>query len=359
MSDNKQSKIADMSVDEFYEELKQHPAFMTDIDTTKPLPEALEALQAMKYQSDSADDNALSYKEDGNRNFELGKYRWAIDSYSEGIKCKPTGQLLNAVLHTNRAAANYRVGNYRSALNDCIEARKFESGHLKAIMRGAMCHVELKQFADAIVWCDEALKVSPTDEKMKNLRAKADKLMREEESTKRRELAAERKKVHKQQQILAAVQERGIRLLQSKGSSTGDLSINTFFSSESQRANDAQVSLSSDGILQWPVMLLYPEFGETDFIEAFSELSSFADHFEVMFGDEKPAWDVEGKYTPSRLQVLFENTEQQRLHAVDASATLMSALQHEQYVVHDGVPCFLIVVRDSPFAKHFIARYDK
>jgi len=357
MSDNKESRIADMSVDEFYEELKQHPAFMTDVDSTKPLPEALEALQAMKYQSDSPDDNALSYKEDGNKNFELGKYRWAIDNYTEGIKCRPTGQLLNAVLYTNRAAANYRIGNYRSALNDCIEARKFESSHLKAIIRGAMCYVELKEFADAIAWCDQALQMSPTDEKMKNLRAKADKLIREEESGRRRELAAKRKKLRDQQQILVAVEERGIRLPQSEGSSTGDVS--TLFSAKSHRPNDVHVSLSSAGVLQWPVMLLYPEFGESDFIEAFSELSTFAEHFEVMFGDEKPAWDVEGKYKPSHLQVLFENVEQQRLYEIDASSTLLSALQHKQYMVHDGMPCFLVIVRHSLFAKYFTARCDK
>jgi hypothetical protein len=55
-------------------------------------------------------ENALSYKEDGNKNFERGKYRWAIDNYTEGIKCKPTDRLLNAVLYTNRAAAHYHIG---------------------------------------------------------------------------------------------------------------------------------------------------------------------------------------------------------------------------------------------------------
>jgi len=345
-----------MSVDEFYEELKQHPAFMTDYDLTKPLPAALEGLQAMKYPSESCDDNALSYKEDGNKNFELGKYRWAIDSYTEGIKCKPTDQLLNAVLYTNRAAANYRIGNYRSALNDCIEARKFQPNHLKAIVRGAMCHVELKQFREAITWCDEALQMSPTDEKMKNLRAKADKLMREQETTKRRELAVERKKTREQQQILAAVEKRGIILPGNDGSATAS---SCLFSLKSHHPSGAEVYLNSDGVLLWPVMLLYPEYGETDFIEAFSELSLFSEHLEVMFGAEKPAWDVNDKYKPDHLQVFFESKQERGLYEVDVDSTLLSALQHKQYVVHDGIPCFLVVVRDSPFARHFIARYDK
>ena len=352
MSDKKDSGVADMTVDEFYEELKQHPAFMTDYDPTKPLPEALEGLQAVKYQSDRCDDNAMSYKEDGNKNFELGKYRWAIDSYTEGIKCKPTDQLLIAVLYTNRAAAHYRIGNYRSSLNDCIEARKYKSDHPKAIARGALCYVELKMFREAIEWCDKALQLCPTDEKMKNLRIKADKLMREQESIRRRELAAERKKIREQEQILAAVQKRGIVL--SGGGQLDDL-----FSVRSHHACAAAVSLTCNGVLTWPVMLLYPEYGETDFIEAFCETSLFLEHFRVMFGAERPAWDTDDKYQPDRLQVFFEDRERQQLHDIDASSSLLLALQHERYVVHDGVPCFFVVVQDSSFARHFIARYDQ
>ena len=35
--------------------MKQHPVFMTEIDETKPLSQAAEALQALKYQSDDKD----------------------------------------------------------------------------------------------------------------------------------------------------------------------------------------------------------------------------------------------------------------------------------------------------------------
>lgn len=34
------------------------------------------------------------------------------------------------------------------------------------------------------------------------------------------------------------------------------------------------VCIAEDGSLQWPVIFLYPEHGQTDFIEAFNENST-------------------------------------------------------------------------------------
>ena len=31
----------------------------------------------------------------------------------------------------------------------------------------------------------------------------------------------------------------------------------------------------------WPVLLLYPEYGTSDFVETFREMDSFRDHLEV------------------------------------------------------------------------------
>ncbi len=59
-------------------------------------------------------DNAEAYKEDGNKNFKLKKYRLAIDNYTEGIKCKSRNKELNAVLYCNRAAAQFWLGKVLS-----------------------------------------------------------------------------------------------------------------------------------------------------------------------------------------------------------------------------------------------------
>ena len=47
----------------------------------------------------------------------------------------------------------------------------------------------------------------------------------------------------------------------------------------------------------WPVLFLYPEHGETDFIEQFGENDQFSDHLETMFGAgvERPPWDAQNR----------------------------------------------------------------
>ena len=48
---------------------------------------------------------AMSYKEDGNYNFKNKKYKWAIGSYSKGIKQNCHDNELNSILLSNCAAA--------------------------------------------------------------------------------------------------------------------------------------------------------------------------------------------------------------------------------------------------------------
>lgn len=41
-----------------------------------------------------------------------------------------------------------------------------------------------------------------------------------------------------------------------------------------------------DGMVSWPVLFIYPASMQTDSVEAFHELHTFADHLDVMFGPE-------------------------------------------------------------------------
>lgn len=170
--------------------------------------------------------------------------------------------------------------------------------------------------------------------------------------------------------MLAAIKKRGIKLLKTKPSrqrgsdreeddddggasrALADLELDGI---GSQEATGAHVYMDEQGVLHWPVLFLYPEHSQTDFISAFCENSSFMDHLAVMFGEELPPWDSERKYQPQNLQLFFEDPEKGNLYQVDLEKSLLNVLQHQRCSVKAGTPSFIVLVSGSPFSMQFLS----
>ncbi|XP_013780202.2 LOW QUALITY PROTEIN: tetratricopeptide repeat protein 4-like [Limulus polyphemus] len=356
----KPKKYADgWSEDNWEQEMQEHPAFRTEpLDETRELPPWIEALQQLKYDSEenTAEELALNYKDDGNENFRLKKYHWAIKSYTEGLKQRCSNTELNAQLLTNRAAANFHIGNYRSSFNDTEAALKLKPNHMKLSERGPVL-LEVGRFKDCVVWCDKGLKLEPGNQTLLELRKKASNEQKVAERNKRKAALEEKEKLKVDEKLIKAIQERGIKLF-TKFGSTKTCSVETlsFLQPVHPAAASSKVHQDENGALLWPVLFLYPEYGESDFIEAFHEDSRFADHLEVMFGssDVHPPWDVEKKYLPSDIEIYFEDIKKSTHCKVDTSHTLRQVLSDPRYYVTAGNPTFLLIVRNSSFHKKFI-----
>lgn len=352
------------------EEFNKVPMFMKTAPEEfdpKKYPE-LACLQAIIHDEDRPPEElAKSLKDEGNAFFKEKKYEQAILAYSAGLKKKCGEQEVNTVLLTNRAAAHFHLGNMRSALNDAAAAKKIKPDHLKALIRGAQCCIELRIFAEAIQWCDEGLKSYPTDKKLLELRATADTHKRAAERDARKAKAKAKKLHGKKEALLAAIKDRGIKLLQpiktrkrdsdsedeDKGSSAAisQLSLDGL---SSQEVTGAQVFQDEQGLLHWPVLFLYPEHQQSDFISAFCENNSFIDHLAVMFGEELPPWDTDRKYHPQNLQLYFEDEQKETLYQVNPETSLLKVLQHKRFFVKAGNPSFIVLVKDSSFLKQFL-----
>lgn len=350
------------------EEFNKVPMFMKtapeEIDP-QTYPE-LACLQAIIHDEDRpAEEQARSLKDEGNAFFKEKNYQKAILSYTAGLKKKCGDQDLNTVLLTNRAAAHFHLGNMRSALNDAAAAKKIKPDHLKALIRGVQCCIELHNFAEAVQWCDEGLKEHPNDKKLLELRAAADKHKRAAERDARKAKAKEKKLHSEKEALLAAIKDRGIKLLQplkprQQGSDSEDegssaaISQLSLDSLSSQEATGAHVFLDEQGSLHWPVLFLYPEHQQSDFISAFCENSSFIDHLAVMFGEELPPWDTDRKYNPQNLQVYFEDAKKETLYQVDPEMSLLKVLQHKRFFIKAGTPSFIVLSNGSSFRKQFL-----
>ncbi|NWR48408.1 TTC4 protein, partial [Regulus satrapa] len=291
---------------------------------------------------------------EGNEYFKEKDYGRAVAAYSEGLRRRCGDAELDAVLLANRGAAHFHLGNYRSALNDAIQARKLKPTHLKAIIRGALCHMELRNFLEAIAWCEEGLQIDSNEKKLVEIRAKADKLKVNMKAAclslwdPWREGAPSR--------FLCG--ERNIKLVlepsdeeEDVSDGLAEISLDGF---HSDSATGAKVHLDADGSLNWPVLFLYPEHEQTDFTVAFHENSRFIDHLMVMFA-ELPPWDLEKKYLPNNLELYFEDEEREEMYEVNPEHTLLQVLQHERYFVKAGTPTVLVFAKRSPFSKKYFS----
>ncbi|KAM7449856.1 Tetratricopeptide repeat protein 4 [Porites harrisoni] len=102
---------------------------------------------------------AETRKNFGNDAFHKDDFVKAICLYTEGIEVKCKDEDLNAKLYNNRASAHYHFGNYQDCLCDVKAATALQPYYLKAIIRGAKACLKLKQFKEAINWCDKGLAI--------------------------------------------------------------------------------------------------------------------------------------------------------------------------------------------------------
>ncbi|KAG7514593.1 tetratricopeptide repeat protein 4 [Solea senegalensis] len=356
--------------DTWEEEFDKIPMFMkTAPEEFDPqeYPE-LACLQALIHDEDmSPEEKAKSLKDEGNAFFKEKNYKKAVLAYTAALKVDCGDQELATVLLTNRAAADFHLGNMRAALNDAAAAKKINPNHLKALIRGAQCCIELRNFSEAIQWCDEGLKAHPTDKKLQDVRLTADKLKRAAERDARKAKIKEKRLQSEKEVLLAAIKDRGIKLLQSAkpsqrgsdsededGGSSAAISELSLDGLSSQEIVGAQVFLDEQGSLHWPVLLLYPEHQQSDFISAFCESNCFIDHLAVMFGEELPPWDVDRKYNTQNLQLYFEDEEKETIYQIKPESSLLDVLQHKRYFIKAGTPSFIILVNGSAFKKHFL-----
>ncbi len=369
------------SEDNWEEEMEKHPFFTKSLEDGQELSPLLKGIQDLKYspEENSPEELAKSYKDDGNFHFKVKKYRLAVASYTEGLRQRCGERELETQLLTNRAAAQFRLGNLRSSLLDCRLALSKTPAHKKALVRAAQCCLGLKRFKEGVAACDKGLEmVDQKDEELLRLRRECVAADKEAERNQRRAAAEEKKRKAAEDKVLKAIQDRGITVQKVTDKSEEDDAVEPKKKPSSSLSMDdlepthpsalrkrVHFSEEDPSKLVWPVLLLYPEHGETDFIEEFEEDQSFADHLEVMFGEgsEPAPWDTERKYqgSPGKLRIYFEETLTggERLVEVEAGKTLREALSDKRYKVLGGTPGFIVLVEGSNFQKEFLKKYHK
>jgi tetratricopeptide (TPR) repeat protein len=101
-------------------------------------------------------DAATRYKDKGNKLFKSNKYKEAIASYTASIDAHPT-----CLAYANRALARLTLKQYTLAMPDCTSALSIDPTYVKALLRRGTAHKELRNYHQAALDFDLAVRLEP------------------------------------------------------------------------------------------------------------------------------------------------------------------------------------------------------
>ncbi|OQR76310.1 tetratricopeptide repeat protein 4-like [Tropilaelaps mercedesae] len=360
------------------QEMAAHPLFAQQLPgggTGSELPPLLEALRQVKYDEtdNSPEELARSYKDDGNHLFKEQQYRAAVASYSEGIRQKTLNTELNAQLHLNRAAAQYHLNNFNAALEDCILALQFKPNYIKAMLRAAQSCWQLRKLDECDEFCIQLEKTEGTKDvasaALKEARELTDCVDKERKILERNRRKWEkelRERRQKAEELADAIKKAGVTLVPT--AEDGELLPNLTPRFPALRNFAVSLENDADGSghksLIWPVALVYPELKETDFVQRWSEQTTFSTMLSAMYQGcpaERPViGDEENNtvilYDPAELQVWYKSSKNDKSIAVRGKSTLRQILAQKDCAVEDGVPSFWVTRRGSEAEKELLSK---
>ena len=303
------------TVDEVWAEFNKSPLFMQDLEENDDIA----ALQALAYEGTPLE-NASDFKDRGNECFAEKNPRDAVEFYGKGINIiwleerkRRMGEVTMGenegvpdteddirkqravleALYVNRAASHLELKNYRSCWLDCAAALKINPRNVKAWYRSARALLRVDRVDEADEACARGLAL---DGENKALRALADEIIKREKflaEKKRKDEEREAKERRKKAVLAAAISARGVRMRDTE---------------RPPDMEDARVRLVPDeedptSTLAFPTMLFYPVHYETDFIKAFNEQETVADHLGYVF---PLPWDTKGEYKLDKVECYVE-----------------------------------------------------
>ena len=257
------------------------------------------------------DDNevTLHWKERGNEAMTLARtkknkvfYRNAAGYYGKAIEAAVLAARaghVDAELHatclSNRAAANLYLKNYGSVRRDCVAALGKHPTNVKAYYRAAKASNALGKWEEGAGFARMGLKLDPENAELAKLLGAANKKVAEAHEKAKAAKRAKQAVDFGVAQLKRACTKRNIAVGPAQ------------FMAGAQTYKSAAV-IGKDGGMAWPVVLLYDEYDQSDFVQSWSEGTMLAQQLAMMFpleddGSPPPPWDERADYRADRLEV--------------------------------------------------------
>ncbi|KAI1079077.1 TPR-like protein [Whalleya microplaca] len=328
------------TVDEVAAELKKTPFFMTELEEN----DDTEALKALAYEGTPLE-VASDFKERGNECFRARRWADAKEFYTKGVLVLAAEERKRArgepsdppasddeiaaqkavleSLYGNRAACHLELRNYRSCWLDGAAALRLNDANIKAYYRSAKALLAVGRIEQADDACARGLAIDAANGPLRAVAKDIVKASEERAAKQKRENERLAREKRRQVLIRAALKAREIK---------------TRATAQPPEMEDAKLQLVPDpddprSSLSFPTVLLYPAHLQSDFIKAYNETDSLADHLR----DVLPLpWDEAREYTLDGVECYME-TISGGLIKVGKKASLLKILSSGKVEVVDEV----------------------
>ena len=353
-------------------EIRDHPLFMTDVPSDPrdienyPL---LTALQSVLYDDQTPEEIAEHFRKQGNEAMKFQASRIALQNaltfYTRGLEMECKDDKLNSVLHANRAAVGLKLGEHLKVVDDCRAAVRLDAKNLKAWSRGAKASEALGLAEQGLAFCRGALRIEDGSAEAKPLLSEVQRLQRNlqelhrKQQTAQKEMRMEDARVKDEMQASASAVRNALELRGSRlGPALFDLAMYRM-ANGGITPHPKLVDAEGSPAIEWPLLLLYDEVNQSDFVASFDERCALEDQLQLMFPEDRCVeWDAQGKYVWHRLAVYLEyypeGSDDTSMFKVDCSVAVQTLLTERclppclvLHVLVEGSPAQAAFVKDN------------
>lgn len=207
---------------------------------------------------------------------------------------------------------------------------------------GAISRLNTDKWADCIEYWKGCLKLEDTHEKCRELMALALKHQMREKKRMEEMALINKLEAEKMQQLYKEIQKYGIKIGSKLHFLPQDIGANLY--------------IDDYNILHFPVIILYDEFMQCDFIQDFGMNTTFREQLEQVLSQPAP-WDPTHRNKIDNIDVFFETNitkpldenekivEGDKYVKVELDSLLLPVLQDERHVIPQ-YPIFIVVAKD-------------
>jgi len=329
------------------EDIRFIPLFASALDDD-PRNETAQAIRAMIQEEDPVN-RAQHLKVSGNQAYQIGPERWndAVIYYTQALECECGDDSVDAIIYANRAQVNLKLKKYYACIADCERSIERKVDHIKAYFRAAQACLLLKKYEQGVDFTTQGIDIAPGHEQLNKLHQTLVIKTAQYQEQKREDneivQLKEQSDLLEKQLLQQIFEDRGITFTEDK------FSTSTYGFEKNVWVHD------TEEVLVFPVMFIYAQYNQTDFIQQFTETTKFMDQFKVIFKDFAP-WDERGEYKPKKLDVYFTN-KHNNLVKMNAKKTLAQIINRKDYDI-PHIPVFYILPKKSNFTQEFKQTYQ-